>query len=135
VGTVLRRLIVLARARGFWEAEENLDMKQLSTRNSYCSMGYQMRALDRDYIEYVMGHTISIYHDIQMKGKEVLRGIYLSSGLSIRPKTCISKIDALKEIIRAWDLNPDEILTRDAMMQPHRTMIDQNRWNKGNWLN
>lgn len=32
---------------------------------------------------------------------------------------------ALKEIIRAWGLNPEEILTRDAIAQPHMTIIDQ----------
>jgi len=86
----------------------------------------QMAALgvDRDYIEYMMGHTISTYHDIQMKGTEFLRGIYIASGLSIKPKTRISKIEALKEIIRAWGLNPEEILTRQALTEPHRTVID-----------
>jgi len=60
----------------------------------------QMAALgvDRDYIEHMMGHTISTYHDIKMKGLEFLRGIYMASGLSIKPKTRINKIDALKEI-------------------------------------
>ena len=87
--------------------------------------------MDRDYIEYMMGHTISAYHDIQMKGIEFLRGVYLSSGLSIRPKTRISKIDALKEIIRAWGLNPEEILTRETLVQPHRTVIDQNQLEQG----
>ena len=71
-----------------------------------------------------MGHTISAYHDIKVKGIEYLRGIYMSSNLSIRPKTRLSKIDALKDIIRAWGLNPEEILTRDALVQPHRTVID-----------
>jgi hypothetical protein len=56
---------------------------------------------DRDYIEYMMGHTISTYHDIKMKGIEFLREIYRASGISIKPKTRVSKIDALKEIIRA----------------------------------
>jgi hypothetical protein len=37
------------------------------------------------------------------------------------------KIDALKEIIRAWELNPEEILTREALMKPHMTIIDQNQ--------
>jgi hypothetical protein len=37
------------------------------------------------------------------------------------------KIDALKEIIRAWGLNPEEILTREALMKPHMTIIDQNQ--------
>jgi site-specific recombinase XerD len=79
--------------------------------------------IQTDYIEYMMGHTISTYHDIQMKGIEYLRGIYATSGLSIKPKTRISKIDALKEIIRAWGLNPEEILTRDALTKPNATVI------------
>jgi site-specific recombinase XerD len=86
----------------------------------------QMAALgvDRDYIEYMMGHTISTYHDIKMKGIEFLRGIYSASGISIEPKTRVSKIDALKEIIRAWGMNPEEILTKEAVIKPHRTVID-----------
>lgn len=58
-----------------------------------------------------------------MKGIEFLRNIYAASGLSIRPKTRLSKIETLKEIIRAWGMNPEEILTREAMLQPHRTII------------
>jgi len=45
----------------------------------------------------MMGHTIDIYHDIQSLGVEKLRNVYAASGLSIRPKNRISKIDALKE--------------------------------------
>jgi len=81
-----------------------------------------------DYVDYMMGHTVDTYHDIQMKGIEFLRNIYAASGLSIRPKTKVSKIDALKEIIRAWGLDPEKILARDALIEPHRTVIDfQNR--------
>jgi len=91
-------------------------------RTQMASLGVQA-----DYIEYMMGHTISTYHDIKMKGTEYLRGIYLASGLGIKPKTRISKIDALKEIIRAWGLNPEEILTRDALTRPNRTVIDNSQ--------
>ena len=49
----------------------------------------------------------------------------MASGLSIKPKTRVNKLDALKEIIRAWGLTPEEILTRDAMREPHRTLIDR----------
>jgi site-specific recombinase XerD len=91
-------------------------------RTQLASLGVQT-----DYIEYMMGHTISTYHDIRMKGIEYLRGIYLASGLSIRPKTRVSKIDALKEIIRAWGLNPEEILTRDALTRPNMTVINQDQ--------
>lgn len=48
----------------------------------------------------------------------------MASGLSIKPKTRMSKIDALKEIIRAWGLNPEEILTKQALTEPHRTVIN-----------
>jgi len=70
-----------------------------------------------------MGHTIGTYHDIEMKGIEFLRNIYAASGLSIQPKTQLSKIEALKEIARAWGLNPEEVLTKEALSQPHRTFI------------
>jgi integrase len=91
-------------------------------RTQLASLGVQA-----DYIEYIMGHTISTYHDIKMKGIEFLRGIYIASDLSIKPKTRVSKIDALKEIIRAWGMNPEEILTRQALTEPHRTIIDRNQ--------
>jgi len=86
----------------------------------------QMAALGvpTDYIEYMMGHTISTYHDIEMKGVEFLRGIYIASGLSIRKKTTFTKIDALKEIIRAWGMNPEELLTKRALAMPHRTIAN-----------
>ncbi|MCJ7614426.1 hypothetical protein MUO71_06675, partial [Candidatus Bathyarchaeota archaeon] len=76
-----------------------------------------------DYVDYMMGHTIDVYHDIQMNGIEYLRNVYRASGLAITPKTQNSKIEALKEIIRAWGLNPEEILTRKAMSKPHRTIL------------
>jgi integrase len=85
----------------------------------------QMAALgvQTDYIEYMMGHTISTYHDIQMKSIEFLRGVYAASGLCIKPKTKPSRIEMLKEMIRALGLNPEEILTKEALAMPHRTVI------------
>jgi integrase len=77
-----------------------------------------------DYIEYMMGHTISTYNDIKMKGVEYLRNLYASSGLSIRPKTRISKIERLKMFAESLGLNPYEVLSRDALVMPHRTVVD-----------
>ena len=71
-----------------------------------------------------MGHTISTYNDIRMKGIEYLRSLYASSGLSIRPKMKLSKIDQLKMFAESLGLNPDEVLTRDALAMPHRTVVD-----------
>ncbi|MCJ7424555.1 hypothetical protein MUP01_09865 [Candidatus Bathyarchaeota archaeon] len=69
----------------------------------------------------------SIPFGAHAKGVEYLRGVYLASNLSIKPKTRMSKIDALKEIIRAWRLNPEEILTRQTLTEPRRTIIDRNQ--------
>jgi len=76
-----------------------------------------------DYIEYMMGHRVPTYHDIRMKGVEFLRNIYAAAGLSIRPRTHLSRIEMLKEIIRAWGLDPERILVKEALTEPHRTVI------------
>jgi len=68
-----------------------------------------------DYVDYMMGHTVDTYHDIQSIGIDRLRNAYASSGLAIRQKTNISKVEALKEIIRAWGMNPEQLLSRDAL--------------------
>jgi site-specific recombinase XerD len=70
-----------------------------------------------DYVDYMMGHTVDTYDDIQSLGVDKLRNIYAASGLSIRPKTQVSKVEALKEIIRAWGMNPEQILARDALAE------------------
>jgi len=79
-----------------------------------------------DYIEYMMGHTISTYHDIKMKGVEFLRNIYASSGLSIKPKTKLGKLDMLKEFARLLGLNPEEVIVREALSKPWRTVMAPN---------
>ena len=77
-----------------------------------------------DYIEYMMGHTISTYNDIKMKGVEYLRNLYASSGLSVRPKTRISRMERLRMFAESLGLNPDEVLTKDALTMPYRTVVD-----------
>ena len=49
----------------------------------------QLAALgvESDYIDYMMGHPVDTYHDIQMKGVEFLRNIYASAGFSITPRS------------------------------------------------
>jgi integrase len=74
-----------------------------------------------EYIEYMMGHAISTYHSIDV---EYLRNLYASSGLSIRSKTEFSKLERLKMFAESLGLNPDEVLAKDALAIPHRTIID-----------
>ncbi len=79
--------------------------------------------VDRDIIEYMMGHKTDKYHDVKMKGVEFLRGIYLTASISIRPKIKLDKIQTLKEIMRAWGLNPEEILSRNVLNQSNSAFI------------
>jgi len=46
-----------------------------------------------------------------------LRNQYTSAGLAIRPKTAGTKVSQLKEIIRAWGANLEEILTKEFMLR------------------
>jgi len=77
--------------------------------------------IDSEITQYMMGHTIDTYEDVQSLGIETLRNLYVSAGLAIRPKTQTNRIDQLKEIIRAWGENPEELLTRDALMRGNIT--------------
>ncbi len=70
----------------------------------------------------MMGHKVDTYHDIQMKGAEFLRGIYSASGLGIRAKTQLSKIDMAKQVLAAVaGVRPEEIIIREAQAHPHRS--------------
>lgn len=42
--------------------------------------------IDSEIIEYMMGHTINVYEDVQSLDIETLRNMYTSAGLVIRPK-------------------------------------------------
>jgi hypothetical protein len=76
-----------------------------------------------DYVDYMMGHTVSTYHDIQSKGIEFLRNIYASAALSIKPRIQASKIEMVKEFVRGLGLNPEEILSKKAFSEPHRSYV------------
>jgi len=78
-----------------------------------------------DYVDYMMGHTVDTYHDIQSLGVDKLRNIYANAGLSIRSKIKTSKIELIKEYIRALGVNPEAVLTREALTQPARTYSSQ----------
>jgi site-specific recombinase XerD len=79
-----------------------------------------------DYIEYMMGHKISAYHDVKMKGVEFLRNIYSASNLSIRPKMKVTKMGMITELIRSLGGKPEEELITRMFSQPHRTYCTPN---------
>lgn len=78
----------------------------------------------RDYIDYFMGHVTPTYNSIKSKGIEFLRRIYISSGLSIKPKTQVTRMEILKEMVRSLGYDPERILVKETFTQPHRTVAD-----------
>ncbi len=77
--------------------------------------------VNEELIQYMMGHTIDTYEDVESLGIDTLRNLYASANLTIRPKTQVNRISQLKEIIRAWGENPEEILSKDALMRGNTT--------------
>ncbi len=98
------------------QREGHYDLRTHSIRKYFKT---QMLALgvQPDYVDYFMGHVLDTYHDIQSIGIEKLRSVYQAAGLSIRPKTNISKIDQLKEMVRALGMNPEQVLTKNALAE------------------
>lgn len=80
-----------------------------------------------DYIEFMMGHKISTYQDIKSLGIDKLRLIYSKSGISIKPQTRASKVDMLKEMVRSFGMDPEKVLVKDEIENPHRTTINEDK--------
>jgi hypothetical protein len=100
------------------------DLRAHSIRKYFRTQLGAISTIPTDYIDYMIGHTISTYNDVKMKGVEFLRNLYASSGLSIKPKTRLSKLDQLKIFVESLGFNPNEVLSKDALAMPHRTVID-----------
>jgi hypothetical protein len=78
--------------------------------------------IDDEIIKYMMGKTIDTYEDVQSLGIETLRNLYVAAGLAIRPKTKVNRIEQLKEIIRSWGENPEQILSKDVLVRSNQTV-------------
>ena len=76
-----------------------------------------------DYIDYMMGHTVDTYHDIQSKGVEFLRSIYAAKSFCIRPQPRLSPIEQVKAFCRGLGLDPEQILAVNAFAEPHRVLV------------
>ena len=80
-------------------------------------------AVQPDYVEYMMGHTVSTYHDIESTGAEFLRNVYRTAGFTIAPKKKGWELEALKAFARGIDLDPEKVLTQAAFVEPHRAYV------------
>lgn len=71
-----------------------------------------------------MGHKGDTYHDIQSNGIEFLRSLYAKADLRIRPETNNGNMalfkKMVKEMARELNVDPDQVLAREAFAEPHR---------------
>ena len=131
-GKTIRQVVHNLYAQAGLLRKKNGRMYDLRTHSLRKYFKTQLLALgvQPDYVDYMMGHTVNTYDDIQSLGIDALRNIYAAAGLAIRPKTRINKVDALKEIIRAWGMNPEQLLAKEALTQgaiTHTNQAEQKR--------
>jgi len=81
---------VLKRAGLFKKNGKRSEIRVHSLRKFFRT---QMTALGvpTEYVEYMMGHKLSTYHDVRMKGVEFLRGKYAEANIRIFPKPGIDE--------------------------------------------
>jgi hypothetical protein len=72
----------------------------------------------------MMGHSISTYNDIRMKGVDFLRSKYHAAGLCIRQKEKADIYDFVEDILRSKGYGIDKELLRRAIAKPHRTVCN-----------
>ncbi len=66
--------------------------------------------------------ALTTYEGVQSLGIKTLRNIYAAAGLAIKPKTKVNRLEQLKEIIRSWGENPEEILSKDAFTRSNQSL-------------
>ena len=120
VGNIIHKLLVEANVAKKLHEGWMYSVRTHSLRKYFRT---QMSAtkIDDEIIKYFMGKTIDTYEDVQSLGIETLRNLYVAADLSIRPKTIPNRIEQLKEIIRGWGENPEEILCKDALLRGNST--------------
>ncbi len=77
-----------------------------------------------DYIEYMMGHRISVYNDIRMKGIEFLRTKYVTAELTIKKKIKTDIYDVLDDILKSKGIDYNKDMLRKAIVKPHKTICE-----------
>ena len=82
---ILKRYLTQAGLRGT-KVKGRYTMRPHTFRKYFKTQLTALR-VPSDYIEYMMGHTISTYQDVESKGVEFLRDTYHNSGFSIKPQT------------------------------------------------
>ena len=82
------------------------------------------RGVDSDYVDYMMGHVVDTYHDIESKGAEFLRRLYAKADLRIRPRADNGNVARFKKMViemaKELNVDPERAFAREAFSEPHR---------------
>ena len=87
----------------------------------------QMLALgvQADYVDYMMGHTIDTYHDIQSIGIDKLRNVYAAQDFRLDQKHRSAKLKPSKKSYAHGGMNSEQLLTRNALVEIAITCTNQ----------
>lgn len=100
------------------------ELRAHSIRKYFRTQLGALSTIPTNYIEYMIGHTVSTYNDIKNR-LEDLRSKYASAELSIRPKSKMSKIEQLRTLTETSQRALDELLSKEPIAEPHRTVVDE----------
>ncbi len=83
--------------------------------------------VDSDYVDYMMGHVLDTYHDVQSKGVDYLRNIYAKADLRIRPKapdemTVAKRV--IKQLIQGFGPESAKALFQEALAEPQMAYVN-----------
>jgi site-specific recombinase XerD len=92
---------------------------ELTTRSLRKFFRTQMSVLgvQKDFVEFMMGHTNDAYLDVKMVGVEYLRRVYKLSGISIRTPLEFDRLLLLKQTIERLEFKPEEVLKPEILSQ------------------
>ena len=91
ISHIIRNLYVKAEILTAKQNGRRFDVNPYGLRKFFLTQMISL-GVNRDYTEYMMGHKLSTYLTVRSLGIEYLRSVYLSSGLSIKPRTKQNKI-------------------------------------------
>jgi len=110
LGSARNGIVIALRRAGLRVKKGRLYELRIHSLRKFFRTQQEALGVPRDYCEYMMGHKLSTYHDIQMKGIDFLRSTYAMANLRVSPKEKASMTDLLKELIRARGEDPAKYL-------------------------
>jgi len=83
--------------------------------------------VDESYVDYMMGHVLDTYHDVQSKGVDYIRSIYAKADLRIRPRapdemTVAKRV--IKQLIRGFGPESASLIFQEALAEPQMAYVN-----------